>query len=294
MARISDESRRAWAIARRQHWVIAYAQLVELGFSPEAIEHRVRCGRLHRVHRGVYAVGRRELERLGEWMAAVLACGRGALLSHFSAAALFGMLRDRPGAIDVVTPGRRVRHEGIRVHEGARNGGTFKRIPVTSPVETLIDLAACLDDSRWEAAVNEADSLDLCTPDEVRAAAEATTRAGAKRVKRVLDPLTFVLTDSELERLFLPIAYRAGLPKPISQNKMGGHRVDFYWPEPLDLVVECDSLRYHRTASKQTAADVLRDQVHALAGRERLRVTHWQVKYEASYVGSLLRAVAAA
>jgi very-short-patch-repair endonuclease len=125
----------------------------------------------------------------------------------------------------------------------------------------------------------------------VRAATDGIRRAGVKRVKRVLDRLTFVLTDSELERLFLAIAYRAGLPKPVTRRYMNGWRVDFYWPG-LDLVVECDSLRYHRTASKQTK-DVLRDQAHVLAGRERLRVTHWQVKYEAGYVESLLRTVAA-
>lgn len=289
MATLSERSRRAWAIARRQYQVITHAQLLAIGFTPSAIKHRVRTGRLHRVHHGVYAVGRPELPRLGQWMAAVLACGPGALLSHFSAAALYGILADRPLPIEVCVP-RLVRCKGIRTHRGRRAGGTFKRIPVTSPTETLIDLAAVLDDRRWEAAVNEADALDLCTPDEVRAAAAKTTRPGVKRVARVLDPLTFVLTDSELERLFLPIARRAGLPKPVTQRHLDGHRVDFHWPE-LNLVVECDSLRYHRTASKQVK-DVLRDQAHAVAGRERLRFTHWQVRYDPRYVEATLRAVA--
>src|SRR3954451_9266453 len=83
---------------------------------------------------------------------------------------------------------------------------------------------ACIDDRRWEAAVNEADSLDLCTPEDLRKAADGARRAGVARVKRVLDPLTFTLTGSELERLFLPIARRAGLPKPIAQRQLGAHR----------------------------------------------------------------------
>lgn len=91
----------------------------------------------------------------------------------------------------------------------------------------MIDLAALLDDRRWEPAVNEADALDLCTPEEVREAADRTSRSGVKRIKRILDPLTFVLTDSDLERLFLPIARRAGLPEPVTQHHLGGHRVDY-------------------------------------------------------------------
>jgi very-short-patch-repair endonuclease len=290
MATLSDRSRAAWALAGRQHYVVTHAQLLRLGFTAEAIRHRLALGRLHRVYRGVYAVGRRELSRKGQWMAAVLASGPGALLSHFSAAALYGIVADRPGPIDVCVLNRRVRQPGIRAHQGQREGAAFKRIPVTGPIETMIDLAACLDDRHWDAAVNEADSLDLCTPDEVRAAAGATGRAGVARVKRVLDPLTFTLTDSDLERLFLPIARRAGLPKPLTRRHLNGHRIDFNWPD-LRLVVECDSLRYHRTASKQTK-DVLRDQAHALAQRERLRFTHWQVRYEPAYVEEVLRVVA--
>jgi very-short-patch-repair endonuclease len=150
--------------------------------------------------------------------------------------------------------------------------------------------AAYLDDGPWETAVNEADSLNLCTPDQVRAAAESIRRPGVKRVRRVLDRLTFTLTDSQLERLFLPIARRAGLPKPLTQYDLNGWRVDFYWPA-LGLVVECDSLSYHRTASKQTR-DIRRDQTHTVAGLTCLRFTHRQVRYERDYVRATLEAVA--
>jgi very-short-patch-repair endonuclease len=269
--------------------VITYEQLIAIGFSPHAIDHRANTGRLHRVHRGVYAVGRRDLSRLGQWMAAVLACGPGALLSHFSAAALYGIVRDRPGAIEICVP-RKASHDGIRARRCVREGRRYRRIPATSPIDTLIDLAACLPDHPWEAAVNEADALNLCTPDQVRAAAEATRRPGVARAKRVLDRHTFTLTASTLERLFLRIARKAGLPKPQTRVQMNGFEVDFYWPE-LDLVVETDGLRYHRTAAKQTH-DVLRDQAHTLGGLTRLRFTHWQVKHHPEYVEATLRAVA--
>ena len=107
----------AWALVRRQHGVIARWQLLELGFTAKAIEHRLAVGRLHRVHRGVYAVGRPDLTRKGLWMAAVLACGPGALLSHKSAAALLGLRDDQDGAIQISIPRtRRCRIPGLAIH----------------------------------------------------------------------------------------------------------------------------------------------------------------------------------
>ena len=107
----------AWALARRQHWVVARAQLLALGFHPKAIEHRVEAGRLFPVHAGVYAVGRRALSREGQWLAAVLACGPGAFLSHRSAAHLWGVTPHEARPIDVairVRSGRR--RPGIKIH----------------------------------------------------------------------------------------------------------------------------------------------------------------------------------
>src|SRR5205814_5987973 len=124
-----------------------------------------------------------------------------------------------------------------------------------------------------EAAVNEADKLDLITPERLRQALEAIARRpGLAALRRLLDRDTFVLTDSELERRFLPIARAAGLPKPLTRVHLNGFKVDFYWPE-FDLVVETDGLRYHRTPAQQ-ARDTLRDQAHAAAGLTRLRFTH--------------------
>jgi very-short-patch-repair endonuclease len=107
-------------------------------------------------------------------------------------------------------------------------------------------------------------------------------------LREILDRVEFVLTDSALERRFLPLARSAGLPKPSTQQWVNGFRVDFYWPD-LGLVVETDGLRYHRTASQQTK-DRVRDQAHIAAGLTPLRFTHWQVRYDPQHVERTLRA----
>lgn len=291
-------------------------QLTELGFSEEAIRHRLNCGRLHRMLPGVYAVGRPEVGADGRWMAAVLACGAQALLSHRSAAAVLGIRRARSGEREevVVPRGQRKRPPGIRVYQRSapripaaggsagpdRSGeaeGLFpaalrsrrhRRIPVTGPAVTLVDLASCLPAGQLEAAVNEADHLDLVDPEVLReAVAYLPRRPGARRLRELLDATGHALTSTALERRFLPLALEAGLPLPTTQKSLGPHRVDFYW-ESLGLVVETDSLRYHRTAFKQ-AADKRRDNRNALAGRLTLRFTHGQVRFEPDYVKAELR-----
>ena len=109
-------------------------------------------------------------------------------------------------------------------------------------------------------------------------------------LRELLDRRTFRLTDSELERLFLPIAREAGLSPPQTGVWLNGYEVDFYWPE-LGLVVETDGLRYHRTPAQQ-AKDRLRDQVHMAAGLRPLRFTHAQVAFEPHHVRTTLVAVA--
>jgi very-short-patch-repair endonuclease len=164
-------------------------------------------------------------------------------------------------------------------------------IPVTNPVETLIDLATCLPPSQLEAAVSEADTRDLADPEALRSALNpATGRRGVGALRRLLDRRTFTLTDSELERSFLPIARRAGLSLPHTGKQVNGFKVDFYWPD-LRLIVETDGLRYHRTPAQQ-ARDRLRDQRHAAAGLISLRFTHAQVRFESDHVEATLAAVA--
>jgi hypothetical protein len=231
-------------------------------------------------------------------MAAVLACGPQARLSHRSAATLWGIWSERRGGrgpTEVVVPASVARRRpGLRVHRrgvfNAADGRVIDEIPVTDPVTTLVDLAACLPNKQLEAAVNEADHLDLVNPERLRTALDLLPRRpGVARLRALLDAPTFVLTDSDLERLFLPIADAASLPLPRTQVWLNGYRVDFYWPE-LGLVVEADSLRYHRTPAKQ-ATDNRRDQAHISAGLMPLRFSHWQVRYEPDHVQRTLTTV---
>jgi very-short-patch-repair endonuclease len=161
---------------------------------------------------------------------------------------------------------------------------------VTTPICTLIDIATCLDRGPVEAAINEADKRDLVDPEQLRLELDGTRRAGTRVLRQILDRRTFTLTDSELERRFLPIARRAGLPVPETASRLNGFKVDFYWPQ-LGLVVETNGLRYHRTPAQQ-AKDRLRDQAHTAAGLTPLRFTHAQVRYESGYVRATLAAVA--
>lgn len=292
----SDQStvRTVWDLAARQHGVVAHLQLSEMGLSRRAIEHRLAIGRLHRIRRGVYAVGRPQLSARGRWMAAVLSCGLDAVLSYGSAAALWGIGVER-GRIEItVGISSRRRQPGVVAHRrilGAADRTTRDGIPVTCPVRTLVDLASQLDRASLERAINEADRLDLANPEALRAALDAYRKQpGIARLREVLDRRTFRLTDSELERRFLPLVADAGMPTPMTRRHVNGFRVDFFWPE-LRLIVETDGLRYHRTPAQQ-ARDRLRDQAHLAAGFTPLRFTHAQVCFEAPYVRSTLIAVA--
>ena len=283
-----------WALAKRQHGVVSRAQLLALGFNSDWINHRLQRGRLHPVHRGVYAVGRPELTRLGRWMAAVLACGPGAFLSHFSAAALYGIRPSVASHVDVVAKTGRCRH-GIKVHRRVAirpiDVTTHHGIPVTSPTCTLIDIAATLPRSECEAALNEADLRGLIDLEQLREELElAPRRPGLAKLKSTIDRRTFTFTRSDLERSFLRIARRAGLPKPLTRVYVNGFEVDFYWPH-IRLVVEADGATFHRTPAQQTA-DRRRDHIHATNGPAPLRFTHGQIRYEPSYVEEILTTVA--
>jgi very-short-patch-repair endonuclease len=277
-----------WRLARRQHGVVTRAQLHEHGYGDSAIYHRVERGRLHRVHRGVFAVGSPNLSQRGRFSAAVLAAGAGALLSHGSAAQLWGIRAAGAGRIEVSISHRasgRVR--GVTLHRrrclNERDRRARHGIPVTSPIRTLTDLASSLSASQLEAAVNEADKLDLADPERLREAlGEMTGQPGVAALRTLLDRRTFVLTDSELERFFLPLVRRVGLPRPETGLTLNGFEVDFFWPD-LGLVIETDGLRYHRTPAQQ-ARDRLRDQAHTAAGLTPLRFTHTQIRFETEYV----------
>jgi very-short-patch-repair endonuclease len=275
--------------------VLTRRDLEGLGFSTEAIDHRLETGRLHPVARAVYAVGRPGLTPHGRWMAAVLACGEGAVLSHRSAAELWGIGREWEGRIDVSIPRRsRLARRGIKVRcRPSLPSGSVTcrfRIPVTNPVQTLIDLATELKPLRLERAVNEADVRDLVDPETLRASLDGYAgMPGAKTLRTMLDRHTFRLSDSDLEVFFRPLALASGFALPLSKHVLLGYEVDF-WFRDDGLVVETDGLRYHRTPSQQ-ALMARRDQKHQAAGLRVLRFTHWQIAHEPNEVTEVLRTI---
>jgi very-short-patch-repair endonuclease len=295
--RVYKRSKQAWELAGLQHGVVARRQLLELGFSARAIEHRVARGRLHLVMRGVYAVGWPRLTPERRWMAAVLACGEGAMLSHRSAAALWRIATEHKTLIDVSVRRRcRLRRPGLRIRgrPTLRDGDRVVRngIPVTAVACTLVDLATELPETRMERAINEADKLDLIDPETLRSALDGYVgEPGAPLLRHILDKRTFRLSDSDLEILFRPIADAAKLPPPLTKQVVNGFEVDFFFHD-LGLVIETDGLRYHRTPSTQTR-DAKRDRAHVLAGLTPLRFTHYEIKYERARVRDELASAAA-
>jgi len=283
---VQTPGRAAWAIAKRDHDIVSRRELLDLGFHSKAIEHRVQKRRLHPQARGIYSVGSPNLTKYGRWTVAVKSCGPETVLSHMSAAVLWGLWRREPRQIEVTVPqNRRPRAKGVKASRRAlppRDATKHHGIPVTGVLRTLIDLATILDPRELERVVNEADAKNLLRADVLRE--ELKRRPGQPGVavlRELLDRDLFVLSDSDLERLFLPIAREAGLPKPQSRVWVNGWKVDFHWRE-LGLIVECDSLRYHRTAFE-----------HMAAGDTAVRFTHWQIARERSYVVKHLRTVAA-
>jgi hypothetical protein len=226
-------------------------------------------------------------------MAAVLACGPGAALSHRSAAALWRFGEEHRDFIDVsVRRASEARLRGIRCHRrpslSAEVITTRQNIPLTQPVQTFLDLAAVTGPKGLERAINEADKRDVIDPDALRRALDAHAgEPGVRPLRHILDKHTFRLSDDELELLFRPLATAAGLPTPLTKVKVNEFEVDFFWPD-LGLVVETDGWRYHRTPAAQTR-DALRFQAHTAAGLTPLRFSHWQAKYEPDHVLNILR-----
>ncbi|HET7416313.1 MAG TPA: DUF559 domain-containing protein [Solirubrobacterales bacterium] len=226
-------------------------------------------------------------------MAAVLVGGDGAVLSHSSAAALWRIGVEQRAAIELSLPSpSRRRRPGLRIHRRPslnleRDTTREYGIPVTTPVQTLIDMSLRLDRAGIERMINEADKYNLAHPPGLREVLDARAgEPGAAKLRFVLDRRTFRLTKEELERRFLPLAREAGLPVPLTGEWVNEFEVDFYWPA-LGLVVETDGLRYHRTPAEQ-ARDRLRDQAHTASGLTPLRFTHEQVRYEPEYVRRIL------
>jgi Protein of unknown function (DUF559) len=265
------------ALADRQHGVVARRQLSAVGLGSGAIQHRLSTGRLHRVFPGAFAVGRTGLTGHGIWMAAVLSCRDEALLSHRSAAALWGFAAHAGSSIDVTVSGARRRGPpGIRVHGGildAEDRASFNGIPVTSVPRTLLELAAVVDSNRLERAVEEAERIELFDLGALERLCERSARRrGSKRLRAVLEGIRPVPeTRSELERRFIAVCRRADLPAPSINSWVEGYEVDALWEEGR-LVVELDGYAFHRTRGS-FERDRARDAALLLTRDRVLRVT---------------------
>jgi len=274
-------------LARRQHGVVGRAQLAALGLSLAEIDGRVRRSRLHRVHQGVYAVGHLALTRNGRFMAAVLACGDGATLSHFSAAVLWRILDDRGQSIHVTAEKER-KCRGAVVHQAPLEGERLLRfgIVVTTPARTIVDLADVVQRRRTlERAIDEAEYLRL----DWSEAAPRHGRKGSGLLSSVLavhEPGS-TRTRSELEEQFLAFCDRHRFPRPEVNVVIEGYLCDFVWREQR-LVVETDGRRAHGTA-RARQRDPIRDADLQIAGWRVMRITSVRLFREPDAVADQLK-----
>jgi very-short-patch-repair endonuclease len=287
------------ALAAQQHGVVAARQLAAIGLPQRAVSHRTAAGRLHRVHRGVYAVGHPVLTRYGRWMAAVLAAGPGAALSHASAAALWEIRASNAMRTDVSVPrpSGRAKRARLRIHRAGALGSdevtTHHGIPVTTPARTLLDLASSLPRRALERALDQAEILELF---DLR---QLTNMSDAHRGERGAGAMAAALGDhhagttvtrSALEEAFLALCAAHALERPQTNVRVCGLEVDFLFPAQR-LVVEADSWRFHRTRSA-FERDRRRDAILARAGYRTLRFTHRQMAGAPAEVAQMIRSSA--
>jgi hypothetical protein len=225
--------------------VVTRRELLRAGISAKQIDRRLVTGPLFAVFRGVYRVGHTAPSVDAHYLAAVKACGAEALLSGQAAAHLLGLLKGQAPPPEVTTPHRR-RIEGVRTRRARRQATIWRGIPVTSPAETLVDLAAVLNADALARACHEAGVRHHTTPKQVEAllARRPNTR-GAAKLRAVLRGDAKV-TLSKLESAFLALLANERLPLPDTNRPAGGRRVDCRWPK-LKLTVELDSYRYHNS-----------------------------------------------
>lgn len=276
-------------MAARQHGVIARRQLIELGVGTGAIKWRLAHGRLHSVSRGVYAVGHRALSREGRWVAAVLCAGPGAVLSHRSAAAHWGIRPTARVAVEVSVPAWRRPRVGLEIHQAALPPDEvteLRGISVTTVPRTLFDLAAVLGSRRdLRRALNEAEVLRL--RDRLSLAdllARYPRRGGAATVRALLGEWSLgeTATRSALEERFLDFVQQAGLPPPELNALVAVDKrrveADFVWRRER-LVVELDGHAAHGTR-RSFENDRERDRLLQAAGWAVVRIT-WRQLHEA-------------
>jgi hypothetical protein len=268
-------------LAERQYGVVARGQLLALGLGPDAVNYRLRLGRLHPLHRGVYAVGQRQLRREARWMAAVLAHGPGAVLSHRPGAAHWQILRDR-GPCEVTVAKARRSRSGIRVHKArlpADEVTVHEGIPVTTVPRTLFDLAAVISQRELERAINEAEVLrlwDELSLDRLLDRYPGHKGNGAIRAALRGRRSGATATKSDLEEMFLTLTDGAGIPRPEINVRIEGFEVDAVWRDAR-LAIELDGRDTHGTAAA-FERDRERDRILHVAGWRPVRITYRQLR----------------
>jgi very-short-patch-repair endonuclease len=270
-------------LAARQRGVVTRGQLLDAGLTAHAIDHRLRSARLHALHRGVYLVGHAAAVPGARELAAALACGPDAMVSHRSAAWLWRLLSEHMGDPEVTVP-RDCRRTGIRVHLVAalarRDVRKLGGIPITSPARTIVDLAAVVSVRDLERALAEAEARRLTRRSElVSLLARLPRRPGVAALRGLLEAdAEPTLTRSEAEERLLALIRAAELPAPDVNVRIGGYEVDFLWRDQK-LVVEVDGFRFHssRTAFER---DRRRDAQLEAQGYRVIRVTWHQIVSE--------------
>jgi very-short-patch-repair endonuclease len=281
-------------VAGRQEGVIAHRQLVALGLSRKVIERLVADGHLHRVYVGVYLVGHTAPAQHAAEMAALLAVGEGAVLSHRTAAVLLGLTEESPPGIELTLAGRTPSERpGMVVHKASSISASevirMGALLVTSPERTLLDLAPRLDGRPLRWAIEEARVRKLTTASRLRELiARHPGRRGVARLRLAVEELTGepTVTRSEIERRLLDIVRGSGLPRPRANVRIYGWSVDLHWPEQR-LVAEADGFAYHggREAFER---DRRKDAALQAAGLRVVRLSWRQVADEPMAVAALL------
>jgi very-short-patch-repair endonuclease len=272
-------------IAAGQRALVTRAQLKELGIGRRAVDYAIARGRLHRMHQGIYSlVPFPALPPLAAELAAILACGETALLSHHSAAAVYGIRPFVEGSVDVTVIGKETgrRRPGIRVHRTAhldpRDARRYQHLPITSPARALLDIVPEISGRSLEWALDQALVKRLTTRGQIKAVLAAYPhRPGTPRLQALLDPdRPTTITRSHPEEQLLDRLRKAGLPAPEVNARVGNYTADFLW-RPEKVILEIDGYHYHHTRAA-FERDHQRDSEHQRDDYLVIRVTPRQLR----------------
>lgn len=284
-------------LAKRQHGTVARAQLLALGLSRRAIAARIERGSLSEIFLGVYVFGARRITRKGRWMAAVLAAGDGAVLSHRSAGRLWRLLPPAVECVEVTCrPGRVVRRKGIVSRQSVLQADewmVWDGIPVASPFRTIFDLAAVLEMRELERAFHEAEARQVTDRVSLPVLLEQYPgRRGSKNLRKLLDaPEPVGITRNDFEEAFVGLVDRYGLRRPRMNAPLAIRgrffEIDALW-ERERVAAELDSREIHGTR-KKFESDRLRDRILVAEGWRTMRITWRQLHEEAEEIVADLR-----